>query len=210
MPHDVFRLSQLSRFLLKSIGYMGVLSFPWYAMAAYLAIPPTWLASFVMKSQFNWVQAVQAHGVVIELITHVGLLVPQGDRHVVGFMQPDVNFLTYGYGLVLYLALMLASKTGNTWWQSGVGAMLLVPVQAACMCCHWLAVVLQGGATARAATGLQGWSAELVAYGYQFGFLILTPLTPVVIWLLFNQGFAKRLWIEMVLTGEMERRVMKS
>lgn len=54
-------------------------------------------------------------------------------------------------------------------------------------------------------TGLPRWSLEVVAYGYQFGFLMLTPLAPVLLWLLLDRTFVQRLWLEMSLAGRLER-----
>ena len=35
------------------------------------------------------------------------------------------------------------------------------------------------------------WSLKLIAYGYQFGFLMLTPLAPVFNWVRLDSRFVK-------------------
>ena len=49
------------------------------------------------------------------------------------------------------------------------------------------------------------WSLKLIAYGYQFGFLMLTPLAPVFNWVRLDSRFVKGLWIETALAGKLEQ-----
>ena len=45
------------------------------------------------------------------------------------------------------------------------------------------------------------WMLEVVAYFDQLGFLIVTPLVPVLLWLALDRAFINKLWVEMVLAG---------
>ena len=45
-----------------------------------------------------------------------------------------------------------------------------------------------------------------MAYGYQFGFLMLTPVAPIMLWLLFNKRFVAALWLEAALENSPEQR----
>jgi hypothetical protein len=49
---------------------------------------------------------------------------------------------------------------------------------------------------------------EVIAYFDQLGFLIITPLMPVILWLILDRTFIRQLWVEMVLVGvaEAEKR----
>jgi hypothetical protein len=44
-------------------------------------------------------------------------------------------------------------------------------------------------------THFVGWQLEAIAFAYQFSFLVLTALAPVIIWLLLEKDFLKQLWI---------------
>jgi hypothetical protein len=45
---------------------------------------------------------------------------------------------------------------------------------------------------------------EVIAYFDQLGFLIITPLMPVILWLILDRAFIRQLWMEMVLVGAAE------
>jgi hypothetical protein len=45
---------------------------------------------------------------------------------------------------------------------------------------------------------------EVIAYFDQLGFLIITPLMPVILWLILDRAFIRQLWVEVVLVGAAE------
>jgi hypothetical protein len=49
---------------------------------------------------------------------------------------------------------------------------------------------------------------EVIAYFDQLGCLVITPLMPVILWLILDRTFIRQLWVEMVLVGvaEAEKR----
>ena len=48
------------------------------------------------------------------------------------------------------------------------------------------------------------WMLEVIAYFDQLGFLIITPLMPVILWLILDRVFLRQMWVEMVLVGAAE------
>ena len=75
---------------------------------------------------------------------------------------------------------------------------------------RWLReALLTSGNEVWAQTGLPRWVAEVIAYGYQFGFLMLTPLMPVLLWALLDQRFVRQVWAEAVLAGAVDGRANK-
>ena len=42
-------------------------------------------------------------------------------------------------------------------------------------------------------------------YGYQFSVLMMTPMLPILLWLLFNKRFVASLWLEAALEGPGEQ-----
>jgi hypothetical protein len=196
------RATLIGRFLLLAIVWLAVLLPAWYWAARWLATPPIWLAGTVMKALFSWVEGFQQDGVTATLVTKVLVRMsgPQGDGF--GALEPDVNYPTYGYALVLLWAMLLAARTRRWWLKGLIGSLLLFVVQAWGICFQWLRdVVLLSGPAGAAYLNYPGWVGELVAYGYQLGFLMLTPVAPILLWLLFNRRFVAALWLEAALEG---------
>lgn len=199
-------LSRITRFLLLSIAWLLVLMWPWYLLSPHLSAPVIALAGEAMRALFGWVAGVERQGTVGILLTQLNVLVPQGGRLAVAQLAPEVNYRTFGYGVVLLWALLLASRPRRWPVKLLLGTVVLMPLQSISLCFQWLKdALLTSGPQVLVQTGLPRWSLEVVAYGYQFGFLMLTPLAPVLLWLLLDCAFVQRLWLEMSLAGRLER-----
>ena len=192
------RATLIGRFLLLCLLGLLVLLPLWYWAAPWLAAAPVWLAGAVMKLVFPWVEGVEREGVTATLLTTVQVVMPLGDgRQALAELTPEASYPVYGYGLALLWAMLLASRP--RWWplKGLLGSALLVPAQAWGLCFQWLRdVALTSGDNAVAYLGWPGWAHELVAYGYQFGFLMLTPVAPILLWLWFDRSFVAALWLE--------------
>lgn len=199
-------LSRMARFLVTSVVALLALIVPWYWLSPYLAGPVIAAAGELMQWLFAWVQGVERHGTVGTLITTLHVFVPQDGRLLVAELAPEVDYRTYGYGLALFWALLAASRPKGMWLKMTMGTVILIPSQAISMCFRWLReALLVTHAEVLAQTGLPRWSLEVIAYGYQFGFLMLTPLMPVLLWIMLDRKFIERLWVEMMLAGSVER-----
>ena len=201
------RATLIGRFLLLAIVWLAALLPLWYWAARWLATPPIWLAGTLMKAFFPWVESFEQVGVqgVLHTLVQVRMQGPRGD--VFGELAPEVSYPTYGYGLVLLWAMLLASRTERWWLKGLIGSVLLVPAQAWGMCFQWLRdVVLLSGQSGAAYLQYPMWVNNVVAYGYQFGFLMLTPVAPIMLWLLFNKRFVAALWLEAALESTPEGR----
>ncbi len=201
------RATLIGRFLLLAIVWLALLLPLWYWAARWLAVPPIWLAGTVMKSTFPWVESFDQVGVkaVLQTLVQVRMQGPRGD--VLGELAPEVSYPTYGYGLVLLWAMLLASRTERWWLKGLIGSVLLIPAQAWGICFQWLRdVVLLSGQSGSAYLQYSAWTRNLIAYGYQFGFLMLTPVAPIMLWLLFNKRFVAALWLEAALAESPEQR----
>ena len=201
------RATLIGRFLLLAIVWLAALLPLWYWAARWLATPPIWLAGTLMKAFFPWVESFEQVGVqgVLHTLVQVRMQGPRGD--VFGEVAPEVSYPTYGYGLVLLWAMLLASRTERWWLKGLIGSVLLVPAQAWGMCFQWLRdVVLLSGQSGAAYLQYPMWVNNVVAYGYQFGFLMLTPVAPIMLWLLFNKRFVAALWLEAALDESPEQR----
>ena len=201
------RTTLIGRFLLLSILWLIVLLPLWYVLARWFAAPAIWLAGAVMKLSFSWVDGWHQDGVtaVLHTLVQVRMKGPQGDM--LGELAPEVSYPTYGYGLVLLWAMLLASRTERWWLKGLIGSVLLVPVQAWGIGFQWLRdVVLLSGPYGAAYLKYSPLAQNAVAYGYQFGFLMLPPVTPIVLWLAFNKRFVAALWLEAALEDAPEAR----
>ena len=206
------RATLIGRFLLLAIVWLAVLLPLWYWAARWFAVPPIWLAGTVMKALFSWVDGFEQQGVVAVLHTLVQVRMkgPQG-ADVLGELAPEVSYPSYGYGLVLLWAMLLASRTERWWLKGLIGSLLLIPAQAWGICFQWLRdVVLLSGPAGAAYLQYPRWINDVVAYGYQFGFLMLTPVAPIVLWLVFNKRFVAALWLEAALAGTPEQQQSKT
>lgn len=194
--------SRLGKFLLTSIVALLVLIVPWYYLAPYLAVPVIAAAGELMQLTFGWATGYEQHDTVGTLLTTLRVFVSHNGRMVVADMAPEVDYRTYGYGLVLFWALLLASRSERMWAKMALGTVILAPSQAISMCFRWLkeALLTTGPAVWRQA-GLPDWTVEVIAYGYQFGFLMLTPLMPVLLWAVLDKRFVRQVWAEAVLAG---------
>jgi hypothetical protein len=205
LPH-----SRLLRLLLLSVMWLVLLIGPWYYLAPWLAKPVLVLAAQAMQWVFVWANGLEQNGPVGVLLTTVQVMVPQAGRLVPAHLAPEVDYRTFGYGVVLLWSLLLASRPQHWGYKLLVGAVAIVPAQAVGVCFHWLRdIAIQGGPLAMRHLGWDQWQLELVAYGYQFGFLMLTPLAPVVLWLCMDHRFVRALWVEMTLAGAMQRAASK-
>lgn len=199
--------SRLGKFLLTSIVALLVLIIPWYYLAPWLAVPVIAAAGELMQLTFGWATGYEQHGTVGTLLTTLHVFVPHNASLVAADVTPEVNYRTYGYGLALFWALLLASRSERLWAKMALGTVILVPSQAISMCFRWLKdALLTTGPAVWQQTGLPGWAVEVIAYGYQFGFLMLTPLMPVLLWAVLDQRFVRQVWAEAVLTGALARK----
>lgn len=106
---------------------------------------------------------------------------------------PTVNTLIYGYGLALVWGLVLATPLtgGRRLAQMAAGWLAIAAVQAFGAVTNALVVAMNFlGADALARQGL---NPDLVALAYQFGYLILPAVVPVILWMLMNRRFIETL-----------------
>jgi hypothetical protein len=197
--------SRLFVFMVTSVLALVVLIIPWYFLSPYLAAPVISVAGQLMDSTFLWVDGFERQETVGTLLTTLNVAVNQNGRLVVGQLSPEVNYRTFGYGLVLFWALLIASRPKGMWLKMALGTLILVPSQVFSMCFRWLreALLINGAEVVRQA-GVHRWMLEIIAYFDQFGFLIITPLMPILLWLILDRAFINQLWMEMVMAGAAE------
>ena len=193
------RATLIGRFLLLAIVWLAVLLPLWYWAAKWFAAPPIWLAGTVMKSLFSWVDGFAQEGVnaVLHTLVQVRMQGPQGDA--LGELAPEVSYPTYGYGLVLLWAMLLASRPPALLRKLLLGTVVMLVLASVAVALQWLNdVFLRSGAHVLAQTRAPGWLVEAVAFGFHFHLFIFTALAPVLLWVLMNRAFVQALWSQAI------------
>ena len=197
--------SRLFVLMVASVLALVALLLPWYFRSPYVAAPVISVAAVSLDTTFLWVEGYERHETAGTLLTTLNVAVNQNGRLVVGQLSPEVNYRTFGYGLVLFWALLIASRPKGMWRKMALGTLILVPSQVFSMCFRWLReALLTSGAEVVRQAGVHRWVLEIIAYFDQLGFLIITPLMPILLWLILDRAFINRLWMEMVMAGAAE------
>ena len=192
--------SVISGFFLRALLWLIPCLALWYGARDYVAIVPAWVAKEVMKALFPfWVHGAELHGTTQVLITGLSVHSPGGQ---VGELAPEANVLTYAYGMPLLAALFLAVRSKGLWWKIPLGVVALLPFQAWGVCFTWLLQVgVQAADATQTQTRFDAFDTNLIAAGYQIGFLLLPTLAPILIWLALDHRLVQQVLIEGALSA---------
>jgi len=205
-------LSPLRRFLLAALLWLPFAFFVWFWFAAPFVWPVIYLTKrvlldfwpqlFTSVSQGADLLDAQGHvrehaGYLMQLSTSVFVnAAPAGEAARFGFIEPTVNPMVYGYGLPLLAGLCLAvpGSRRRRLWQLALGFAVILPAQTFGVVAECLkVVVIDTGASGIEAAQRADLSPNLIALCYQFGYLILPPLVPAVLWIACNRPFIQEL-----------------
>ena len=205
-------LSPLRRFLLAALLWLPLAFFVWFWFAAPIVWPVIFIAKrvlldfwpqlFTSVSQGADLLDAQGHvrehaAYLMQLSTSVFVnAAPAGEPARFGFIEPTVNPMVYGYGLPLLAGLCLAAPGSRRrrLGELALGFALIWPAQAFGVVAECLKiVVIDTGASGAEAAQRAALSPNLIALCYQFGYLILPPLVPAVLWIACNRPFIQEL-----------------
>ncbi|XVJ71322.1 MAG: hypothetical protein HEQ39_18270 [Rhizobacter sp.] len=172
----------------------------WYWARDWVVQPVAWLAEQAMVYFFSrWAVGSELHGVSQTLLTV--LTVPHASGRVAD-LTPETVVLTYCYGLPLLVALFVAARAKGLWWKLPLCAVAMMPFQAWGVCFAWLVqVAVHAGEFTRAKTYFSSWDQNLIVLGYQFGFLLMPTLVPLLLWLFFERRFVITVAVEGAMQG---------
>lgn len=198
--HPPMPRNPVKQFLLKVLLWMPVCFAVWYYMRGVIGVP-TWLGvKAVMVGLFaEIIRNIEFQGHLVNVVLQFtpenvpGLDIPPGQ---VAEMLFSVNSLMYGYSIPLYTGLLLASPGSERqkWIRWLTGFAILVLVQVWGVSFDILKSLLFNMEPAISASlGFSDLQKELVVLGYQFGYLILPAVAPLVIWIGFHQDFIAEL-----------------
>ncbi|MBN9695502.1 MAG: hypothetical protein J0L85_06855 [Zoogloea sp.] len=189
------QFSVIGGFFLRALLFLAPMLALWYAVRDGIVVPPTWLAGETLRYLFpSWVLGVERDGASHVLITNLRVLAQNGQ---IGELAPDTRALSYCYGSALLPALLLASRAKGLWWKLPAGIALLIPFQAWGISFAWLLqVAVQAGPQVAHQAGFSSLGINLVAVGYQFGYLLFPALAPVLIWFAFDRRLVATVLVE--------------
>jgi hypothetical protein len=190
-------------FFARALLCLGPLLALWYWAREWVVQPVAWLAEQAMLFFFSrWVLGSELHGVNQVLLTVLTLPHPSGRT---ADLAPEAVVLTYCYGLPLLVALFIAARAKGLWWKLPLCALAMLPFQAWGVCFSWLLqVAVQAGEYTRAKTYFSVWDQNLIALGYQLGFLLLPTLVPLLLWLYFERKFVITVAVEGAMQGSVD------
>jgi hypothetical protein len=205
-------MSPIKRFMLAALLWLPLMFFLWFWFAGPLVWPVIQMAKLALLREWpqlftsvtQGADLLDAHGRVLghpgylmQLSTAVMVNVaPPGAAPQFGFIEPVVNPMIYGYSLPLFVGLVMATPL-SVWqrvMQCSIGMPLIWVAQTFGAICESLkSVAIDAGASGAQAAQHAGLSLELIALCYQFGYLILPSLLPILLWIAANRSFIEAL-----------------
>ncbi|MFA7523253.1 MAG: exosortase H-associated membrane protein [Halothiobacillaceae bacterium] len=176
----------VGRFVLKVLIWLPISFFIWYALAGPLLWPMQPLLELGFGMFSDLVEQVRmAHG---RLLFETTLEAQVADGRT-GLVTAEINALKYTYNLPLLVALLYAASDRHfSFKRLAAIYLLLLPFQIFGVTFDFLAQMLfHAGPEVAAQVGITGWGRELVALGYQFGYLMLPPISAAAIWFWMNK-----------------------
>ena len=183
---------------LKSLLFLAVLWLPlsffvWFYFAQFFVWPISSMSLAVLQT---WVPTVFAQveqaGRLLTFVTTLPVM--QDGRAGVALIEVDP--MIYGYSIPVLVGLVMATplRLRQRLWQIGLGGFVLTLVQTFGTVFDVLkSVGLRMGDVGTQAIADAGISLDLIAFCYQFGYLVLPAITPVILWVAFNQEFIRNL-----------------
>jgi hypothetical protein len=165
-------------------------------VAKWVSYPVAGLAHIALEfGAKDWVRRVDKAPGRFEVETRIAVPVPDvpGRR---AELVVDADSAHHGYGLPLFVALLLASRGRQLVRRALAGYALLLIPQTFSLVFGVLKQIMANAAGGAAQLGIAQWQMEGIALGYQFGALLLPTLAPAALWLWFDRGFFAALIME--------------
>ncbi len=173
-------------FLLKIIILLPAAFVLWYYLMPAIVYLVTLLSkSVLLLVASNAVIDVEQHNHVIHVVTRFAKSATNTDS--LAFV---VDVMKYAYGLALFPAMVLATpKSWKDKFQDlylGILIIFIVIIWGVTFD-TMLTLVFKLGEGIGEAMGTTAFTRELIALGYQLGYLILPAITPIILWFSMNQ-----------------------
>lgn len=182
---------RLKGFLLAVVVWLPLAFLGWAVLSSALVYVPGMVTGWVLSGAWpSLFESVSHSGADWQVATT--LMVRQPGSPVLGQLVFDLSPMMYGYSLPLFFGLAMATDLSPL--QRSVQCLITLPIL-------WLMqifgmvggalkiVIFDTGPQGTAAAATAGLSADVVALCYQFGYLILPAVVPVVMWVVLNRRF---------------------
>ncbi len=194
-------LGPLRTLLFGAALWLPLAFFIWFYLSALLIAPVRWIAEKVLV---GWMPQVfsgsEQVGYEINFLTTLpvdkAFLPPGVDPSQLAPLVFGVNPMIYGYSFPVLIGLVMATplRMRQRMLQFAISLALIWPIQAFGVVFDALKTLrFNVGAIGTQAVEAAGLSANLIAFCYQAGYLILPAVMPIVIWVALNRNFMERL-----------------
>jgi hypothetical protein len=184
-------------FLLRTLIWLPLSFAFWYQAANLLSLPLATISRFALhQAAPALISNVELGDHKLTFVTPFEAETPAGEaQNRRGVIVVEINPLIYGYSLPLLIALLFAAEgLSVSWSKLFIAYVGLLPFQAWGVCFEFLkTVAFELGPTVATQVNFPQWAREGIALGYQFGYLILPPISTAVLWIAMNRNFLNRL-----------------
>ena len=195
--------STLGAFFAKAVLWIVALTVIWTQVSAWTSYPAVSLGHIALGFWAkDWVRSVHQSPGQFEVDTRIPVIA-EGRR---GELVLDGDAAQYSYGLPLFIALLLASRSRHLLRRILGGYLLLLPFQAFSLVFFILKQVMVTAPNTGIPLGISPWQMEAIALCYQIGALLLPTVIPVALWLWFERAFVASVIVE----GWMGRQVTRN
>jgi hypothetical protein len=171
-------------FLLKILMWLPICFVAWYFITPAIVYLLSFLGKGILVNISN--------GAVIDVeqqknLLHIVTRFPAAETNEVnkGQLVFIINAMKYGYGIALFVAMLLATpdKWSNKFQNMYIGILILLVVQVWGITFDSMQTLVFGlGREVGETIGTTEFTRELIALGYQLGYLILPAITPIILW----------------------------
>jgi len=197
----------VKHFVLQAVLWLPLMFFLWFVLRSAVVALPTSLAGWALETGMPTVVSMAQQDfltnedgvpapmfVVTTTLPATGVAPNEfGD---LPFQATTLEPLLYCYGLAMLFGLVMATPLNwrRTFAQWFFGWLLLIPIQAFGIAAAAIKQLsFESGDGLRGMVAATGLSQDMIAYCYQLGYLMLPPVMPVILWILFNRRFVERL-----------------
>lgn len=187
------------RFFGEVLVWLVVCFIAWFLSARILNIPLIWLSEWFLGLISNGViddVTMRSGGSAYKIINQQFIIhtkiPPPGAQPVIAATMP----LIYGYGLALFAAMTLATPKDESkkWRDIGIAYVVFLFVQLfGIMNKTFMDLVFYAPKSISSYFPLVEQHIDILGTSYQISTLVLPPLTPLILWILFNANHMEKL-----------------
>lgn len=181
--------SLLGRFVLRILLFLPFWFALWYYSAGVVLMPAVWMSQWTLNLLHpGLIENVMGLARNLQFVTSLEVPVQDAPPGSVGQVVVGVNALVYSWNIPVLLAMLFAADERFFSYSRFFGSFLgLLPLHMWGISFEVMkTLTLQSGPHVQAQLGVTGWQLDLIALGYQFGYLMLPVIGAATLWILMN------------------------